>query len=151
MYFKRIAAVVLLFAAGVACGGYLFSRSEPRSFLSFETCREGCFDTREVTGLMMSAAIARAPFLIPGVVLESDQCLAIRDPRSRDKIHYVLFPKRDVKNIAVLTPEDAPYLLGCLAMVRELVARDNLKAYRFYTNGPGYQEVAYLHFHLIAK
>jgi hypothetical protein len=43
-----------------------------------------------------------------------------------------------------------PYVLGCFAMARELVARDKLQAYRMHTNGPDFQEVAYLHFHLVA-
>jgi diadenosine tetraphosphate (Ap4A) HIT family hydrolase len=96
-------------------------------------------------------AILRAPFLIPDVILESDTCLAIRHPKPLSRIHYVLFPKHDTKNITTLTPADSPYVLGCFALARDLVLRDKLQAYRFYTNGPKLQEIAYLHFHLIAK
>ena len=32
-----------------------------------------------------------------------------------------------------------------------LIARDHLQAYRLYTNGPSIQEIAYLHFHLVAE
>jgi diadenosine tetraphosphate (Ap4A) HIT family hydrolase len=83
-------------------------------------------------------------------VLESDTCIALRYPRPQARIHYVLFPKRDIKNVATLTPLDAPYVLGCLALTRELVLRDRLHDYHVVTNGPGRQEVSYLHFHLIA-
>ena len=56
-----------------------------------------------------------------------------------------------MKNIATLTPQDIPYVVGCFAMVRELVLRDNLSTYEVHTNGPGKQEIAYLHFHLTAE
>jgi diadenosine tetraphosphate (Ap4A) HIT family hydrolase len=136
---------------GVACGGYLFSKSEPRSILEVASCKNRCYKPNEVAGLIMSAAILRAPFLIPNIVQESDTCLAIRHPIPWGRIHYVLFPKQDIRNITTLTSADTPYVLGCFAMIRDLVLRDKLDAYRVYTNGPGYQEVAYLHFHIIAK
>ena len=151
MKFKQFTVALALFAAGVVCGGYLFSKSIPRSFLALGHCQERCYKPAEIAGLITSAAIQRASFMVPGTVLESDTCLAIRNPRPEAKTHYVLFPKHDAKNIASLTPADTPYVLGCFAMARELVARDNLQAYRLYTNGPEFQEIAYLHFHLVAQ
>lgn len=150
MRFRQLAVVLVVLAIGIVCGGYLFSESLPRDFLPFKSCRERCYRPAEIAGLVASAGILRAPFLIPGVVLESDTCLAIRNPRPEEKIHYVLFPKHDTKNIITLTPADTPYVLGCFAVARELVSRDHLKAYRLYTNGPEFQEIAYLHFHLVA-
>jgi hypothetical protein len=151
MRFKQIVYALLLFVTGVACGGYFFSQSVPRAFLAVGSCEDRCYNPNEIAGLIMSAAILRAPFLIPGVVLESDTCLAIRHPMAHIRIHYVLFPKHDTRSITTLTPADSPYVLGCFALVRELVLRDKLQAYRLYTNGPGFQEIAYLHFHLIAE
>lgn len=151
MRITRFAAAVALFAAGVVCGGYLFSRSLPRSFLAVGSCQDRCYTPNEIAGLIVSAGILRAPFLIPSVVLESDTCLAIRHPRPHARVHYVLFPKHDTKNIATLESVDSPYVLGCFAMVRKLVEREKIKAYRLYTNGPEFQEVGYLHFHLIAE
>jgi diadenosine tetraphosphate (Ap4A) HIT family hydrolase len=150
MRLNQFAAALALFATGVVCGGYLFSQSVPRSFLAFGSCKDRCYTPAEIAGLVTSAAILRAPFIIPGVVLESDTCLAIRNPKPEARIHYVLFPKHDIRNITTLTPADSPYVLGCFALARELVSRDNLKAYRLYTNGPEIQEIAYLHFHLIS-
>ena len=148
--FKLYAISFMSFAAGIACGGYLFSRSQPRDFLPFSNCQERCYKPAEIAGLAASAGILRAPFLIPGVVLESDTCLAVRNPRPEAKTHYVLFPKRDTLNITTLTPADIPYVLGCFALARELVARDHLQAWRLYTNGPELQEISYLHFHLVS-
>lgn len=150
MRFNKFAVALALFMTGVVCGAYLFSASVPRNLLPFSDCHERCYKPAEIAGLVTSAGILRAPFLIPGVVLESDTCLAIRNPRPEAKIHYVLFPKHDTMNITTLTPADTPYVLGCFALARELVARDHLQGYRLYTNGPEFQEIAYLHFHLVA-
>ena len=150
MRIKLIVTAVVLFLSGIVCGGYLFSKSLPRPFLATTACGEHCYSKEEVVGLITSAAVIRAPFLVPKVVLESDTCLSIRYPRPKARIHYVLFPKHDAKNIAMLTPEDIPYVAGCFAMVRELVRMNKLETYVLYTNGPGKQEIAYLHFHLIA-
>jgi diadenosine tetraphosphate (Ap4A) HIT family hydrolase len=151
MRIKHFVAALVLFATGVACGGYLFSQSTPRSFLAFGSCQERCYKPAELAGIVTSAAILRAPFLIPGVILESDTCLAIRNPRPEAKIHFVLFPKHDTRNITTLSPADIPYVLGCFDLARELVSRENIQAYRLYTNGPELQEIAYLHFHLVAQ
>jgi hypothetical protein len=76
MSIKRFAGWFALFALGVACGGYLFSKSIPRSFLAVGNCQGNGYKPSELAGLITSAAIMRAPFLVPGVVMESDTCLA---------------------------------------------------------------------------
>lgn len=151
MQLKRMATAVVLFLAGVGCGGYLFSQSLPRTVLTFRNCQSNCFDTSEIAGLVTSAGILRASLLVPGVTLQSDTCLAIRHPESKssENVHYVLFPKHDIKNIGTLSPSDSPYVLGCLALAREVITRDNLQSYRLMTNGPALQDIAYLHFHLV--
>ncbi len=149
MPLNRLLAYLSLFALGLACGGYLFRQSLPRSVLAIGSCDGHCYKLNDVAGLVVSAAILRAPFLVPGVVLESDTCLAIRHPKPEAKVHYVLFPKRDIRNITTLTPDDSPYVLGCFALARALVARDKLQNYRLQTNGPALQNVSYLHFHLL--
>ncbi len=151
MRMKPIVVSAVLFLIGVGCGGYLFSKSLPRSFLPKNPCGDHCYSTEQVAGLVTSAIVLRTPFLVPGVELESTTCLSVRYPRSRERVHYVLFPKHDVKNIATLTSEDMPYVAGCFAMVRELVERDKLDTYVVSTNGPGRQDIAYLHFHLTAE
>jgi diadenosine tetraphosphate (Ap4A) HIT family hydrolase len=151
MRIKSIVIAGAFFLVGVGCGGYLFSKSLPRSYLPTSSCGDHCYSEKEIAGLVTSAALLRTPFLIPGVVLESDTCLSIRYPKPQARLHYVLFPKHDAKNIATLAPEDVPYVVGCFAMARELIERDRLQTYVVLTNGPGRQEIAYLHFHLIAE
>jgi hypothetical protein len=150
MSVKQFAAGLALFAGGIVCGGYLFADSVPRSFLAFHSCEARCYRPNELAGLITSSALLRAPFIVPGVVLESDTCVAIRHPVPQARVHYVLFPKHDTRNITTLTAADTPYVLGCFALARELVQQDHLRAYRLQTNGPQRQEIAYLHFHLLA-
>lgn len=52
---------------------------------------------------------------------------------------------------SAVTDQDAPFVLGCSALTRELVARDNLQHWRLLTNGPALQDVTYLHFHLVGR
>jgi histidine triad (HIT) family protein len=141
----------LVFIVGIACGGYLFANTQPRPLLPVGDCGEHCYRPQQLAGLVTSVVINRAPSLIPGVVMESDTCIAIHYPKPAARIHYVLFPKRDIKNIGTLTPDDMPYVAGCFALVGALVQRDQLEKYKVTTNGPGKQEIAYLHFHLMAE
>lgn len=145
---RSLLAMLAVFASGVLVGGFLFVDSQPRSLLSVGKCNQSCYDQNEVVGLLASAGIQRLPGVIPGVVKETDRCLAIRHPYSSEKFHFVIFPKKDIKNIADITEPDQVYVLDCLSVLRELVEENSLKRYRVYTNGPGRQEIAYLHFHL---
>ncbi|HEU5296591.1 MAG TPA: HIT domain-containing protein [Burkholderiaceae bacterium] len=149
MRYTKVLLGSALFFAGLACGGYLFDESIPRSFLALADCDGRCYKPSELAGLIASAAILRAPFAVPRVAMESDTCVAIRHPKPEARLHYVLFPKHDTRNITTMTEQDSPFVLGCFAMARELVARDNMRGWRLVTNGPGLQDVAYLHFHLV--
>ena len=151
MRYTKVLPGIALFFAGLACGGYLFDQSVPRSFLAVHDCADRCYRPNELAGLIASAAILRAPFAIPRVVLESDTCLAVRHPKPEARIHYVLLPKHDTRNITTMTEADAPYVLGCFALARELIARDKIQNWRLLTNGPVLQDVAYLHFHLVGR
>ncbi len=99
----------------------------------------------------MSAGIQRLPAVLPGVERESNECLAIRHPQPEGRVHFVLFPKRDARNILELTPEDQPFVMGCFALARELARESIVLNWRLVTNGPALQHVTYLHFHLVAK
>jgi len=151
MRYTKVLFGVALFFAGLACGGYLFAQSVPRSFLALRDCADRCYKPNELAGLVASAAILRAPYTIPQVVLESDTCIAMRHPKPEARVHYVLLPKHDTRNITTVTEDDAPFVMGCFALARELVARDKMQSWRLLTNGPALQDVAYLHFHLVGR
>ncbi|WP_366481297.1 HIT domain-containing protein [Rhodoferax sp.] len=147
---RRAISIAITFAVGIALGGWLFSRTIPRSFLAASTCESSCYKPNDLVGLLASAVIQQTSNLIPSVG-ESNECVAVKHPRPEGRVHLVFFPKRDVRNILELQPEDSPYVLGCFALARELAKREGVLNYRLYTNGPALQHVTYLHFHFVAK
>jgi histidine triad (HIT) family protein len=142
-----LAALVI----GVMLGGYLFADTRPRSFLALNKCEGTCFQANELLGLLTSVGIQRFPALVPSVVKETDKTIVIEHPSPQARIHYLVIPKRDVKNIGELSDADSEYLIDVFKVVREIVEEKNLRDYRLATNGPGYQGLTYLHFHLTAN
>jgi diadenosine tetraphosphate (Ap4A) HIT family hydrolase len=105
----------------------------------------------DLAGLLGSVGIQHAPTLLPFYEAQSKECVAVRHPKPEGRFHLVFLPKRDVRNVLELTTEDIPFLVGCLALAREQVAKAGVRNYRFVTNGPELQHVTYFHFHVIAK
>lgn len=140
-----------IFLAGVVAGGSLFSRSLPRSFLAVQACDGQCLQLRDLGGLLASAGIQFLPGALPYLEAESTECVAVRHPKPQGAYHITYLPKRDVRNVMELTPQDVPYLLGCLALAREHAAKAGITNYRLLSNGPDLQHVTYFHFHVIAN
>ena len=97
----------LALLGGVGLGGYLFSDSQPRSFLALSNC-VSCYRPSELAGLLASAGIQKAAGAIPLVVKETDRCVAIEHPFHKAKFHFVVFPKKDIKDIAHISVDDQP-------------------------------------------
>lgn len=148
---RRLLMPIAVLITGVLLGAYFFSRSIPRSLLAVSDCGSTCYKPNDVAGLLVSAGIQRLPGVIPGVQRESNECLAVRHPEPEGRVHFVLFPKRDARNILELTSDDQPFVMGCFALARELAREANALNWRLVTNGPALQHATYLHFHLIAK
>jgi histidine triad (HIT) family protein len=146
---RKLITMGVCLVIGVAAGMYVSTHVQPRQFVSVKDCTETCLKSDELLGLIGSIGIKLDQ--IPDVVLETDKTLVINYPKPVDPIHYVIIPKRDIKSIEDVTPEDAEYIMDAIAVNRELVKREGITKYRFMTNGPGYQEVAYLHFHLTGR
>ena len=146
-----IARAGLWLGLGLILGGYLFAGVQPRSLLALTHCGSSCYRPNDLAGLMASVGIQRAPGLLPGIVKETERCISITHPFPEARIHFVVIPKRDIKDIASIGADDGPFVLECLAHVQALVADHQLRAYRVFTNGPGRQAVTYLHFHLVAR
>jgi hypothetical protein len=148
---KAIVRGTLLLIVGFITGAYFFSGVQPRSLLSLTNCSSSCYRPNDLAGLLAAAAIQRMPGLVPNVVRESERCITIEHPFPEEKMHFVSFPKRDMKDIADISAEDGPFVLECFAHVNALIAQHKLRAYRVWTNGPSLQHVTVLHFHLVAK
>jgi hypothetical protein len=148
---RRVAPYILTLLLGVLIGGFLFSKSIKRSFLAVQSCDEECLQLKDLAGLLGSMGIKHAPTLLPFYVAQSKDCVAVRHPKPEGSFHLVFLPKRDVRNVLELTQEDIPFLVGCLALARDQVAKAGVRNYRFVTNGPELQHVTYFHLHVIAK
>jgi hypothetical protein len=147
---KIILASLFFLLVGIVIGGYLFNESQPRSFLSLNRC-QNCLSPEDLAGLLASVGIQKLPGLIPLVVLETDKTIVIKNPLPEARVDYIIIPKKDIKNIGQISEEDAPYLLDAYVVARDIIEKEKLSKYRIYTNGPGFQDVTYLHFHLISK
>lgn len=151
---KKIRIILLVLAAlliGIILGGYLFSRTQPRSFLALNKCEATCLQENELMGLLASVGIQRFSSFAPRVVKETDKTIVIEHPSPQARIHYLVIPKKDIKNVAELSESDREYLVDMFAVMRAIIVEKNLVNYRILTNGPGYQGVTYLHFHLTAN
>ena len=147
---KFVFALTAAAFAGLQAGAYLFSDTQPRSYLAVGRCDRTCSGANDLRGMLTSVGIQRVPKGVPLVVKESDQCIAIRHPYSPQRLHFVFFPKRDIFNIGEIASGDEPYVMGCLAMLGELAREHKMTSYRVYSNGPVEQDITYLHFHLVS-
>jgi diadenosine tetraphosphate (Ap4A) HIT family hydrolase len=142
--------VLFSLGIGILLGGYMFSQSQPRSIISINHC-QNCLSHADLLGLIASVGIQRFPELIPSVTIETDKTVAIRLPSSSVKrIHFVIIPKKDIKNIGEISEATMGYLVDAFLVAREIIEKERLSKYYIYTNGPGFQDVTYLHFHMIA-
>src|SRR4030095_7234818 len=146
---KSITLFTLVLLLGVLIGGYLFSDTCPRSVLALTNCGGTCLQPNELVGLLTSVGIQRAPWLVPSVVQETDKTIVIEHPPPKGKIHYLVIPKTDIKNVGEISPADGTYLIDAFSVIRALVQEKGMVDYQVVTNGPGNQGVTYLHFHLI--
>lgn len=148
--YKQFGQWAALLFIGILIGGFLFSRSQPRSFLNLRHCDSLCYKPSDVMGLVGSITMKRFSYLIPGVVYETDTVLAIKNPIHDYTYHFVIIPKKDIKNIGEVSEADFVYIHDAYAVAQELIKQNHIKKYRLTTNGPSFQQVTYLHFHLIA-
>ena len=152
---KFRAAVVLsvTFLVGLLLGAALIHRPIPNAPVELPPARRP-WNPRDVLGLVGSLGIrAMAGHLdaIPGVVMETDRTFAIEIPDRWGRIHFVLVPKKDIRDIGQVTPEDQAYLTDAFLMASRLAKKEGLRSYRLYTNDRTLQSVAYLHFHLVGS
>ncbi|MEP6569229.1 MAG: HIT domain-containing protein [Acidobacteriota bacterium] len=148
----RVAVLVLAaLLVGVIVGGYLFSDTRPRSFLALRSCGGTCFQANELFGLAASVGVQKFGTLGPSIMKETDKTLVIEHPNPQAPVHYIIIPKKDLKNFADVSDADGAYLLDAFKVAGEIIREKNLTNYRITTNGPGYQSATYLHFHLTAN
>ncbi len=150
----RLKSALVILAAllvGLLLGAYLFSDTRPRSFLALGRCETNCLQANELLGLIASVGLQRFSLLAPSVIKETDKTIAIQHPNAEARNHYVIIPKRDMKDIADMSDDDREYMVDAMRVAGEIIRERKLTNYRLTTNGPGYQTATYLHFHLMAN
>jgi diadenosine tetraphosphate (Ap4A) HIT family hydrolase len=149
-----LAALVLVsLAIGFLLGAASIHRPIPNAPLELPPARSP-WNSRDILGLLGSIGIRNlAGHLegIPSVAVETDRTFAISLPAGRNRFHYVLVPKKDIRDIGQISAEDEPYLTDLFLTARHLAEKEGLKNYRLYMNDRGLQSVAYLHFHMIGR
>lgn len=87
------------------------------------------------------------------IVFENERILAFRDIRPKAPTHILVIPKKEIENVAHLSPEDQLLIGEIFIVIRDLAEQEGIaeSGYRVVTNNgkEGGQEVPHLHFHLI--
>jgi histidine triad (HIT) family protein len=87
------------------------------------------------------------------IVFQDELCLAFHDVSPQAPIHVLLIPKKEVVNVAALSPEDhqlAGHLLLTVGKIARKLGIEN--GYRVVANcgSDGGQSVDHLHLHILA-
>lgn len=84
---------------------------------------------------------------------ETEHLIAVYHPQPSYALHILLLPKRPFASLADLPPDAGGFLCDLVGTVQSLVREFGLEqtGYRLIANGGRYQEVPYLHFHLVAN
>lgn len=88
------------------------------------------------------------------IVYEDDMCLAFHDVSPQAPTHVLLIPKKQIRSMAEVQPEDKELLGHMMVKAAEIAAQLGVaeKGYRLVvnTNSWGGQTVFHLHIHLLA-
>ena len=147
---RLVVSIVLTFLIGFLFGAAAIHRPIPGAPVELPPARHP-WNAKDVLGLLGSLGIrAMAGHLesIPGVILETDRTFAIELPARKNRVHYVLVPKKDIRDFGQITAEDHAYLVDIFLVARRLAEKEGLRGYVLYTNGRDLQAVAYMHFHM---
>lgn len=118
---KVIIWIVVSLLTGVVLGGYLFSDTRPRSFLALNRCEGTCLQANELVGLLASVGVQKFSALAPKVVKETDKTIVIEHPRPAARLHYLVIPKKDIKNLGEFAEADGEYLVDAFKVAREII------------------------------
>lgn len=146
----QILILIIAFILGGVIGGFLMSKTQKRSIFALNNCDNTCYSAKDIIGLFTSVGIQKLDSIIPNKITETDKTLVVENPFPEADIHYLVFPKKDIKDIAQLNSDDLMYIADAYKVMNNIILEKNLKNYRIITNGPGFQNTTYLHFHLRA-
>lgn len=141
--------VLFVFILGFIVGGIIFRNKTDGTPITVKTSKN-ILKSSEITGLLSSVILNYSPGVIPNVIFETEKTIVVKHPFPEHKIHYLLFPKKDIKSIGAFSESDKDYIIDLHASLIEVLKIKNIKKYKILSNGSGRQHIAYLHFHLMA-
>jgi len=88
------------------------------------------------------------------IVYENDHCLGFRDIQPQAPVHILVIPKKEIRSLADIDPQEDRLLLGhLLTAASEIAKQENIheSGYRtlINTNGHAGQTVFHLHLHVL--
>ena len=144
----KVFVFIIFTSLCILLGGYLFSDTQPRPVIKLSSCNDNCLSDKEFKSLVASMVFQRMPEVLPGRVMETEKSIVVLHPEPVDRFHYIIIPKRDIKNIAEVSDADTAYIVDAYAVAAQLLRENNITKYRMWASGPDYQAVSYLHFHV---
>jgi histidine triad (HIT) family protein len=85
-------------------------------------------------------------------VFENERILAIEDIAPIAPVHILIMPKKEIRDLQSVKPEDLPLITEIIQVAQKLADQYSIeKGYRLLTNNgsEGGQIIFHLHFHLI--
>ncbi|MGC1879267.1 MAG: histidine triad nucleotide-binding protein [Rhabdochlamydiaceae bacterium] len=85
-------------------------------------------------------------------VFENERILAIEDIAPIAPVHLLIMPKKEIRDLQSVKPEDLPLITEIIQVAQKLAEEYNIEeGYRLLTNNgsDGGQIIFHLHFHLI--
>jgi histidine triad (HIT) family protein len=101
----------------------------------------------------MSWVMTNMSFLISAKHLrETDTLIAFFHPKPSHLFHVLILPKKQYSSLMDVSEKDVKFLGDLVESVKSLIKEYKLDkgGYRLITNGGKYQDIKYLHFHLVA-
>ena len=141
---------ILYLLIGFVIGGVVFIGTKDRDILNIQKSNKNILNNKELIGSVSSIGIRNFSALLPKVY-ESDKSIVIKHPKPKGKTHYVIIPKKDIKDAKDVSLEDGEYLADVFIVIGKMIEDNNLKDYKVITYGGKYQHVRYIHFHLISN
>jgi len=109
------------------------------------------FINTNIGAKLIGPVFAEMSFVLPlDRLRQTVTSLAFHHPRPAYSFHVLIVPKKAIRTLAELDPNDSAFLADLISTVQSLVNEFHLPAYRLIVNGGGYQDFPQLHFHLVS-